>query len=1121
MAADNDRLIRLCVVQLDVIPQARRRTLWEPAEPRLDVLPRDLQGGVDKKLSVDGLFAHVPMTPSVYQQVLGIAVKAVTARLKEVLAFTTENRVDIVVFPEYAIPVACLPVLLENSDDCAIVAGLGFIRNEDDAGALQGAGADQSARELVERNASVLVHDGRITVVTKQSPAEDEDMKPGTGPITRTLRLGTREVRLGVAVCMDYLRWEEKVREQAADILCVPAYTNNLAPFRPDAPRDHVRLLANCSRYGGSTIVTAGLANEALGDELGVRPIAAGHEAISMIEFDRFRRSPRGLNTPVNRLVLRSEITERGSSAHELFGRLQALLDRPEGVHGLTLTQLAADSSSLRGSTGPFAEALRELESSLRQRLNDQDLIGIARSQLVVAPGNRPRAVRDDQAHLVWAELLAIQQRDVQQALGAALDLYRPTGPLRPIVFDRNDYIERVIRQQREGTPLPALGIRYALDERHRDVPDSALSNWVEQVVTLWERQADQGIRNVAEVCERFLAADRELRDNPSYDDPLWWREQIGSEPDPGSDAAPVARAASAASERPTTEAASGHQMAQQVAERRLGTQQPSVPPGGEERRTDADRRDQRASSPPQEPSTPAYARSPESLPSAGMATAEPRDDRVIIRWQVPPGTAADVAVTVERLAGQGAKRLQWTPRGNPTEDRQPPAGRRLQYVIRVQPADPQSEPTEIGASTVFVPPVTDPAAEQTSDGDVRGRWRRAPGLWETHVWRQLAHLPADTPDRVPVSSDRDGFRDPRPPIGRHVYSIVPVYRDPESEITYDGRAEVVEVRVVNRPPVPRLAVEEAHDASAVALRWQELPLGVTLVLRRAAAEPPGAEGDVLTVKQVGVTGQPVSSRDGFTGMTASASLPGGRWFLIPFAVAGNLAVRGNAVVVDAVPTVTQAEAARNGRNVMVRWVWPDGMRMARVVWRADGAETVREVTLHDYQRLGGVPFTASGPAEAQISGIFRSGTDVLVSAPVVAHAPSQTPTLTYHVHSVWPWQVHRARRHQVRPYRLHDPRWWCAARRLILAADLPCTGLTVEVDVRAATGRPDSEIRVRTIHDVEIGPGRPYEVIIEIPDLSALSRPWYLSCRAMTTTGPIRVDDFSSTGREIRPCFR
>jgi predicted amidohydrolase len=1095
MTPESDRLLRLCVVQLDVIPQARRQTLWEPVEPRLDALPKDRQRRVDRDLSVATLFAHDSRTPSVYQRILDIAAKAMSARLEEVLAYTTENRADVVVFPEYAIPVACLPVLQENSDGCAIVTGLGRIRNEADAAVLQGAGADMSADELVERNASVLVYDRGITVVTKQYPAEDEDMEPGTGPITRTLRLGTREIRLGIAVCMDYLRCEEKIREQAAEILCIPAYTGTVTPFRPDAPRDHVRLLANCARYGGSTIMATGLANEALGDDLGVRPVAEGHEAISMIAFDRFRQRPAGLNTPVNRLVLRSEIIERASSPHNLLGRLEALLDRPEGVHELTLTQLVADSRSLGEPPGPFAEALRELKSSLQQQIDDQDLIEIARSHLVVAAGNRPDSVREEQAYLAWAELHAKQERDARQPFGAALDLYRPTGTMRPIVFDRIDYVERVLRQQQDGAPLPPLKTRYALDERHRYMPDSALINWVGQVVTLWVRQADQGIRNVAEVCRLFLAADKDLRDDPSYADPGWWREQIGGERDSGSDppppsttvadVPPMTSAQSASGVRPTAEARQPPQMTERG---HLDFQRGTLE----------------------------HAEPSESSMPAGTATAEPRDDRVVIRWRLPSSTSADVTVTVERLADQSGRRLQWTPRGNSAEDRQPPAGRLLEYLIRIQPADPQAEWAEMRASTVFVPPVADPAAEQTSDGDVRGRWRATPDLWTTRVWRRPARLPANVSDRAPVSSDRHGFHDSRPPVGRHVYSIVPVYRDPDSGMTYEGRPEIVDVTVVNRPPVPRLAVDAAPDASAVALRWQELPPGVTMLLRRAAAEPPGTEGGALTLEQAWATGQPVSSRDGLTGTTASVGLPGGRWVLIPFAVAGNLAVRGRAVVVDAVPAVTQAEAVRNGRDVLVSWIWPEGMRMAKVVWRADGAETVREVTLHDYQQLGGVRFTDSRAAEARISGIFRSGADVLVSAPVVAQAPAQRPTLTYHVHRLWPWQVHR-----VRPYRLHGPRWWCAARRLILTADLPSTGLTVEVYVRATTGRPDNEIHVRTVHDVEVGPGRLYEMILELPDLSAPSRPYYLSCRAKTKTGPIRVDDFSSTGREIRPCFR
>jgi hypothetical protein len=84
MAPENDRLLRLCVVQLDVIPQARRKTFWEPAEPRLDALLKDRQRRVDQNLSVGALFAQDSTTSSVYQQVLDITAKAVTARYRRI-----------------------------------------------------------------------------------------------------------------------------------------------------------------------------------------------------------------------------------------------------------------------------------------------------------------------------------------------------------------------------------------------------------------------------------------------------------------------------------------------------------------------------------------------------------------------------------------------------------------------------------------------------------------------------------------------------------------------------------------------------------------------------------------------------------------------------------------------------------------------------------------------------------------------------------------------------------------------------------------------------------------------------------------------------------------------------
>ena len=120
MSSAASRPLRLCVAQLDVIPQAREHNLWTPAEPRLPKLVSDHPTD-PHAFSVAGLFATAD-APDVYQAVQRMVVDAVTTRLTEVLQFVARYEADVVVFPEYAVPVGCLHVLLEHSPSRAIVA---------------------------------------------------------------------------------------------------------------------------------------------------------------------------------------------------------------------------------------------------------------------------------------------------------------------------------------------------------------------------------------------------------------------------------------------------------------------------------------------------------------------------------------------------------------------------------------------------------------------------------------------------------------------------------------------------------------------------------------------------------------------------------------------------------------------------------------------------------------------------------------------------------------------------------------------------------------------------------------------------------------------------------------
>ena len=483
------------------------------------------------------------------------------------------------------------------------------------------------------------------------------------------------------------------------------------------------------------------------------------------------------------------------------------------------------------------------------------------------------------------------------------------------------------------------------------------------------------------------------------------------------------------------------------------------------------------------------------------------------VRWQVPPDAAGSVKYLVERLAGPGAEGRQWKTSGTVVEDRDPPAGLRLVYEVVTQEPSDGSKSDAMRADVVFTPPVTGLVARQ-SNGGVTGRWQTRGNVLETQVWRTPAGSSADPADGASVPSQPGRFHDQGVPPGHHVYSVVPVYRDPETGMTYRGEYRSVDVTVFDRPPLPRVEVaEDHHGAADILLRWDQLPPGVSLLMRRAAAEPTGGAGDALTLEEARRIGDPVADGETLSDTTARVTVQAGQWVLIPFSVAGDLAVRGRSITVVVVPPVKNPEATRKGVNVEVSWEWPEGMLLARVVWRTGDVELEREVTISEFRRLGRVVFAGSEAGEAQISGVVRSGTDELMSAPVTVSVPAQTPTLTFHVRRVGPWQPGRTR-----PYRLHGPGWSRARRQIVITADLPCAGLRLEFYVRTPTVGADSEIPVCVINDVELGPGAPHEVTVTLPDLSALDHPRYMACRAETMSGPVRVNEFASTGREIRP---
>jgi hypothetical protein len=464
----------------------------------------------------------------------------------------------------------------------------------------------------------------------------------------------------------------------------------------------------------------------------------------------------------------------------------------------------------------------------------------------------------------------------------------------------------------------------------------------------------------------------------------------------------------------------------------------------------------------------------------------------------------ADVSFRIERLNGTGARQFVAATPGTTIEDPSPPVGRPITYRVVAEHTASGAQSDAALLSVLLVPPVTDLAAAQVRDGRVVGHWRMHPDVWRVDVWRTLHGSPADRASGVTIQADASGFDDPQPPPGRYIYSVVPVYRDPDIDKTYRGRRAEVEVEVSDKPPRPRVSVDESrkHEPARVGLRWAELPDGVFLLVRGSAAEPAGAAGDLLMLAEADQVGSPVWNGQGFTGTTVNLVLPAGRWVLVPFAVGGGRAVRGDVLHVDVVPPVTLPEVIRNGPDVQVSWVWPNGLRLVRVVWRAVGVDVPREITKSEFQGRGSVTFRRSEAASIRITGVVRAGADELTSGTVTVAAPAQSPTLTYRV---------------IRTPGILGLLPWSRRRRVILTTDLPCAGLRAVIYVHAPGDGRESDVQLAIRDDLDLGPGRSQEVLVTIPKAGEIARPCYLSCRANTGSGEVRVDHFASRGREIR----
>lgn len=267
--------IRIAVVQIPYLPilihpEANINTLSEP------------EGSIgywvvgEKNKEKNELFAQFLESNGISMEILKKFyfeyIKWITFSVQGILKYVTCEDPDIIIFPEYSLPIELLEELKDTlkkySEDRYIIAGTGVIYEPD--------------KNRENTNNFVVVNNGKILSGGKKILCEDEKkwgiIKSGNGPFLYKMKFKNgKETFVHVAMCSDCISlakpgplWKAvseemekyKIREDEIGLLIVPSLTNNGEDIKKveeiQSSRDYrIACFVNCSFFGGSKILFA------------------------------------------------------------------------------------------------------------------------------------------------------------------------------------------------------------------------------------------------------------------------------------------------------------------------------------------------------------------------------------------------------------------------------------------------------------------------------------------------------------------------------------------------------------------------------------------------------------------------------------------------------------------------------------------------------------------------------------------------------------------------------------------------------------------------------------------------------------------------------------------------
>jgi predicted amidohydrolase len=205
-------------------------------------------------------------------------------KLQDILTYCFDNKVDLLVFPEYSIPVEAIETLRKFSSDMTIVAGIGYLGRRDIA----------KLEELeipidnvcIANNAAIILSPDKDFIISKKHAAQNENISTGNGPETYNLKFRGNTIRVSVSICLDYLRDTTSIADQTPEIVIVSALSANTNEFTQKIPRDFITVFSNHSLYGGSCILTPEVRGEIFANRNGTVPLSTSLEAIIILDWD-------------------------------------------------------------------------------------------------------------------------------------------------------------------------------------------------------------------------------------------------------------------------------------------------------------------------------------------------------------------------------------------------------------------------------------------------------------------------------------------------------------------------------------------------------------------------------------------------------------------------------------------------------------------------------------------------------------------------------------------------------------------------------------------------------------------------------------------------------------------